>query len=154
MSNAPDERPTINYAEPSTPRRRRLPGSVMIALGALALAAAGFVFVPPYYGSGIMRPNPFSFLTAGAVWLLGLVYIWTRIEEDARSPSIGMDLFGFGALLAAVVLPAHVLVWREDPGVPQSRWRWELMWPLAITLIGLLLAVIGNALANRRGRNV
>ena len=142
---------TLAYAEPSTPRKRGMPASVMIALAAFALTIFGFIFIGPYYGSGIIRPNPFSLLPAGGVWLLGILYVWKRIEEDPRSPSFAMGLFGFGATLAIVVVPVHVWVLREDPGVPQSRWRVELTWPAAITLVALLLAAAGNAMANWRG---
>jgi peptidoglycan/LPS O-acetylase OafA/YrhL len=144
--------PTLEYANRSTPRSRRRRTSAVVAVLGLVVAGLGFVVAPPYVGSGIIRANPFSLLPALAVLALALVYVALRVEEDVKWPCFGLGLVAFGAVVAVVAVPVQVLIWREDPGTPQSRWRPELMWPLPFAIFGLLLAAIGRGLTRRCSR--
>ncbi|HEX8523754.1 MAG TPA: hypothetical protein VF669_15975 [Tepidisphaeraceae bacterium] len=130
-------------------RRGLLPSRV---LGIAVLAAAVLVecFVEPTYGSGIIRPSPLRVGLTGCLWLLAALYPWQRLREDPLWPSFGLVLMGLGATAGAVLLPIQLILWRDDVGHPQSRWRLELMWPLAWTLLAISIAAAGRVYARQR----
>jgi hypothetical protein len=122
--------------------------SFCIAASVLTLSGALLLFVSEHTNTGVPFPNPPRVFGTYAVWLLGVMYVWQRLREDKRWPCRGLASIGVAATVALVALPIQLLIWREDPGHPQSRFRLTL-WPLVLTLLSLLVAAIGRGITRR-----
>jgi hypothetical protein len=139
---------TLDYAAPRLRGGIRFLPSFCIAASILTLSGILLLFVSEHTNTGVPFPNPPRVLGTYAVWLLGVIYVWQRLREDKRRACLGLALVGVAATAALVALPIQLLIWREDPGHPQSRFRLTL-WPLALTLLALIVAAIGRGIIRR-----
>ena len=141
-------RPPLDYATPRTRGARRFLPSFYLAVVAIGLTAFLLAFVSPYWG-GVPLINQERVVGTYAVWVLSIAFVLQRVREDERWPSFGLALVAAGGVAAAIALPVQLLIWREDAGHPQSRFRLT-MWPLACAVVALVIVAIGRGMTRRR----
>ena len=158
----------LEYASPTTPRRRFLLRSQRIAFVTGAFAVFAAMFVPDTVGSGDVRVNPLAAMACFAIMGGAIMYIWTRLSEETGQFSVALGFVGICCTIAIIALPFQFWALADSYGEPYVWLRLELFsptlfrpalyWPSLIVITAVLLAAIGRAItkhptgsARRRG---